>query len=112
MGYYCLFVGEDSFRYELDDFPMTRPMISDIAGKLRNDWKRFARHFMNKDHIDEIIDEIDSENKRLDDKILAMMKKMLRKFGELLWKDIKKSLESISRNDIVEHILKTHLLPS
>lgn len=91
---------------------MTRPMINDIADKLGNDWKRFARHFMNKDRIDEIIDEIDSENKRLDDKILIMMKEMLRKFGELLWKDIKKSLESISRNDVVEHILKTYILPS
>ena len=91
---------------------MTRPMINDIADKLRDDWKRFARHFMNKDHIDEIIYQIDSENKRLDDKTLTMMKEMVRKFGVLLWKDIKKSLESISRNDIVEHVLKTYILPS
>ena len=87
-------------------------MINDIADKLRDDWKRFARHFMNKDHIDEIIYQIDSENKRLDDKTLTMMKEMVRKFGVLLWKDIKKSLESISRNDIVEHVLKTYILPS
>ena len=91
---------------------MTRPMINDIADKLRDDWKRFARHFMNKDHIDEIIYQIDSENKRLDDKTLTVMKEMVRKFGVLLWKDIKKSLESISRNDIVEHVLKTYILPS
>ena len=87
-------------------------MIKDIADRLSNDWKKFARQFMNRDHIDQIIDEIDNENKRLDDKILIMMKEMLRKFGELLWEDIKKRLKSISRNDIAGHILKTYILPS
>ena len=91
---------------------MTRPMINDIADRLSKDWKRFARHFMNRDNIDEIIDEIDCENKRLDDKSLSVMREMLRKFGELFWKDIKKSLESISRYDIVEHIRKTYIFSS
>ena len=54
----------------------------------------------------------DIANKRLDDKSLAMMREMQRKFGELFWKDIKKSLESVSRYDIVEHIRKTYIFSS
>ena len=99
-------------RDELDYFVMARPMINNIAGRLSNGCKRFARHFMKRDHIDEIIDEIDCENKGLDDKGLAVMREMLQKFEELFWKDIKNSLESISRYDIVEHIRKTYIFSS
>lgn len=70
-----------------------------IAKKLGNDWKRLGIKLGN-DDIEEEIEHINEDNRKLLDKGLAMLK-YLYESGIINWKSLKVGLEKLPRKDII-----------
>ena len=70
-----------------------------IAKKLGNDWKRLGIKLGN-DDIEEEIEHINEDNRKLLDKGLAMLK-YLYESGINNWKSLKVGLEKLPRKDII-----------
>ena len=70
-----------------------------IARKLGNDWKRLGIK-LGDDDIEEEIEHINEDNRKLLDKSQAMLK-YLHESGIIHWKSLKVGLEKLPRKDII-----------
>ena len=73
-----------------------------IARKLGNDWKRLGIK-LGDDDIEEEIEHINEDNRKLLDKGLAMLK-YLHESGIIHWKSLKVGLEKLPRKDIIRKL--------
>lgn len=91
---------KDDRRDDEDELFLTTEMREFIAKKLGNDWKRLGIKLGN-DDIEEEIEHINEDNRKLFDKSLAMLKYLYQESGIIDWKRLKVGLEKLPRKDII-----------